>query len=329
MKISRYHLAGYLMSGAARLRDHIERIDEGVAYAVDDLALVLRLMVSGARGGELISRTAQSYDTPLPKFGVSPAPEPVPGLVWGAGAIPTTDTLGAGNLLDISQIRFKTALRIQPGAKRVDFTWDKLIRDYANYWGTHVGDNIRDDMPAADRIGTAAGVPLVTYMLREVAVAAWYSAQFVLRHAILQDDPTFFADIDLTDGEQNIWVAPQGGIDEPPRVRGELGKFQGGINAGLTSSFAWAVEYPPTAGLTLGELLVGGLPYEIKVSTGGASNQSDYDVTRQRTPSFPTEVKVTPGKSVKLTPQLHPWDSTNYMVNMSGIVKFSTVKAEV
>jgi hypothetical protein len=195
MKVARFHLVGYLISGAARLRDHIERIDDGAAYAADDLAVVLRLLVSGVSGGQLISRTAQSFGIPLPKIGISAEPEPIQGLVWGAGALPTAETLGTAGLADINQLRFKTALRIQTGSKRMDLTWDKLIRDYASYWGgAHVGESIRDDVHLADRIGTAAGLPLITYMLREIAVAAWYSAQFVLRNAIIQDDPEFFRD---------------------------------------------------------------------------------------------------------------------------------------
>jgi hypothetical protein len=96
MKVAGFHLVGYLISGAARLRDHIERIDDGAAYAVDDLAVVLRLLVSGVSGGQLISRTAQSFGIPLPKIGISAEPEPIQGLVWGAGALPTAETLGTG-----------------------------------------------------------------------------------------------------------------------------------------------------------------------------------------------------------------------------------------
>lgn len=321
MKIDRFHLAGYLLSGAARLRDHIERIDRGATYAVDDLALVLRFLVSGARGGELISRTANSYGIELPKFGVSPEPETGPGLVWGAGALPTTAALGVGELTDISQLRYKTVLRINPGSKQVDFTWDKFIRDYANYWGTHVGESIREDVHLTDRIGSAAGLPLTTYMLRETAVAAWYSAQYVIRNAIVQDDPSFFADIDITDEDLKVWVSPPGGIDEPPMTRGELGKFQCGTNAGSTASFVWAVEYPLTEGQTLGELFIGGMPYRIQLAPDKDAVHGDYGVSRQRSPIHPNEVSFSEGKSVAVTPQFPHWDSGNYMPGMSGFMQ--------
>jgi hypothetical protein len=335
MKIDRFHLAGYLISGAARLRDHIERIDEGAAYAVDDLALVLRLLVSGARGGELISRTAQSYVIPLPKFGVSAEPEPVQGLVWGAGALPTTETLAAGGFADISELRFKTALRIHTGSKRMDLTWDKLIRDYANNtWGTHVGDSIRDDVHLADRIGTAAGLPLTTYMLREIAVAAWYSAQFVIRNAIIQDDPGYFRDpaleeVEAEDAEDaedaETWLSPPGGINNPAKARGELGKFQSCTNAGSAASWVWAVEYPVTAGRTLGELYVGGLNYQIKFQAPPGSVDIEYDVPRQRSPIYPNDISFSQGKTGTVAPQFPHWDSTTYMAGMSGFIKTQAV----
>ncbi|WP_142059517.1 hypothetical protein [Pseudarthrobacter sp. B4EP4b] len=321
MKIGRFHLAGYLLSGAARLRDHIERIDDGAAYAVDDLALVLRLLISGARGGELIARTANSYGIQLPKFGVSAEPQTVPGIVWAAGAMPTTEALGTGGLVDINQLRFKTALRIQPGSKQVDLTWDKFIRDYANYWGTHVGDAIRDDVHLADRIGTAAGLPLTTYMLRETAVAAWYSAQYVLRNAMVQDDPQFFADVDIADEDLKVWISPPGGLNEPPSIRGELGKFQNGTNAGSTASLVWAVEHPLTEVVTLGELFIGGLPYQIRLAPDEGITQSDYNVPRQRSPMHPNRVSFSKGKSVTISPQFVQWDSENYMLGMSGFIK--------
>jgi hypothetical protein len=324
MKIARFHLVGYLVSAAARLRDHIERIDDGSAYAVDDLALVLRLLVAGGRDGELISRAAQSYGIPLPKFSTSAEPEPVLGLVWGAGALPTIETLGAGGLADISQLRFKTALRIQTGSKRMDLTWDKLIRDYANTWGAHVGTSIRDDVHLADRIGTAAGLPLTTYMLREVAVAAWYSAQFVIRNAMIQDDPGYFRDTGLTDedaAEAETWLSPEGGINEPPKARGELGKFQSCTSAGSAASWVWAVEYPVTTGRTLGDLYLGGLNYQIKFQAAPGSVDIEYDVPRQRSPIPPNDVSFSQGKTGTVTPQFPRWDSTTYMVGMAGFIK--------
>ncbi|ACL42454.1 hypothetical protein Achl_4503 (plasmid) [Pseudarthrobacter chlorophenolicus A6] len=321
MKIGRFHLAGYLMSGAARLRDHIERIDDGAAYAVDDLALVLRLLVSGGRGGELIARTANSYGIQLPKFGISAEAGTAPELVWAAGALPTTEALGTGGLVDISQLRFKTAIRIQPGSKQVDLTWDKFIRDYANYWGTHVGDSIRDDVHLADRIGTVAGLPLTTYMLRETAVAAWYSAQYVVRNAIVQDNPQFFADVDIADEDLKVWISPPGGLNEPPKTRGELGKFQSGTNAGSTASLVWAVEDSLTEGRTLGELFIGGMPYQIKLAPEGGTTQGAYDVPRQRSPIHPNRVSFSKGKTVSISPQFLQWDSGDYMLGMSGFTK--------
>ena len=320
MKVARFHLVGYLISGAARLRDHIERIDDGAAYAVDDLAVVLRLLVSGVSGGQLISRTAQSYGIPLPKFGISAEPEPIQGLVWGAGALPTAETLGTGGLADINQLRFKTALRIQTGSTRMDLTWDKLIRDYASYWGgAHVGESIRDDVHLADRIGTAAGLPLITYMLREIAVAAWYSAQFVLRNAMIQDDPEFFRDPDVEDGEGETWLSLPGGIHEPPKARAELGKFQSCTSAGSAASWVWAVEYPAAEGQTLGELYIGGLTHQIKLQAEHGSLEKEYDVSRQRTPIHP-DVSFSQGKTVTVTPQFRRWDSETYMVGMSRFI---------
>lgn len=319
MKINRSHLVGYLISGTARLRDHIERIDSGVAYAVDDLALVLRLLVSGARGGELISRTANSYGIPLPKFGISTEPAIVQGLIWGAGALPTTAALGVGAPVDISQLRFKTALRIHTKTKSVELSWDKMIRDYANTWGTHVGDTIRDDLPLADRIGTAAGLPLSTYMLREVAVAAWFTAQFVIRNAAVQDDPGFFNNMDLGD-EVEAWVSAPGGISEPPQIRGEHGKFQSAMNIGSNASWVWAVEYPVSTGVTLGELFLGGLTYRIKIPAVTGSTDSEYEVPRQRGPIEPPTLNFSEGKTVQVTPQFPRWKSTDYMAGISGFL---------
>jgi len=59
----------------SRLRDHIERIDEGAPHAIDDLAVVLRALVCSGRGNRVLMRLNESTGRAIPMVLVSrPAP---------------------------------------------------------------------------------------------------------------------------------------------------------------------------------------------------------------------------------------------------------------
>lgn len=72
-----------------RLRDHIERLDNGHAYAADDLAVVLRALLVRGQGNDVLQRTYDSYQLAIPTTTVSKPACDDPGVFFSVGAIPT------------------------------------------------------------------------------------------------------------------------------------------------------------------------------------------------------------------------------------------------
>ena len=172
-----HHVRGQALHAMDRLRDHIERIDEGKYYAVDDLSVVLRLLVHPGRGNDLLRRLSQSSTARIAVLASRP-PE-VEGALFSVGLLPAragTESLGATSML-LEEWITSPFLSVVVDDLRKTWTWAEFINAYANKWGgAHLDDEIPLNLSVVDQFAFG-GLSLSGYLLRTAGVMVWKAAQ--------------------------------------------------------------------------------------------------------------------------------------------------------
>lgn len=242
-------LFGTLITAVSRLSDHLRRMDEGVFYAVDDLAVTLRLLtyrgrrfesgqLKGGQGAHLIQRAVERFDLEMPKIlctGIATHK-----AMFSVGAIP----LAARHIGGIANIRFcrlhlddwldLPVIHIR-GAEDTPITWTHFMSSYANkYGGAHADEVIPTWLKRLDYNGVG-DLSMSGYLLYQAGEATWHAAQEVIR-AIYNK---FNAD-DPQSEDWNMTIA--GGRTDPPRSRDELGHLEHFIENDTQVSFTWLVD---------------------------------------------------------------------------------------
>jgi hypothetical protein len=124
-----------------RLGRHLDALEAGECGAVDDVAAVLRILLVHGSGNNVIVRLCRTNSIPLPRIQVS---EPVAdhqsiGLAFGA--VPALSGDEPVRVVDIDTWRGWKALIVR-GAPRRASTWEQLIKEYANTFGSHLSGTI-------------------------------------------------------------------------------------------------------------------------------------------------------------------------------------------
>ena len=177
-------LLGPAINLITRMRDHVERLDEGAVHAVDDLAVTLRALLCSGRGNNVLLRLASAFATSA--VVLSHAPRFDHEIHISYGAIPTVEEgalADGGTLVPLNQwlqrqvIARQTAKPGHPERRIETFTWDNFISDYANKWGgSHVDVDVPEYLHTVDA-HAAAGMHLPAYMLRAAALQTWRTAR--------------------------------------------------------------------------------------------------------------------------------------------------------
>src|SRR5215469_16184910 len=81
-------ITGSALQMTSRLRDHIERLDSGVAYAADDLAVVLRAMLCASKGNRVLRRIYEGLNVEEPKVLLSKPPASGDNVIFSVGSLP-------------------------------------------------------------------------------------------------------------------------------------------------------------------------------------------------------------------------------------------------
>jgi hypothetical protein len=118
----------------ARLRDHIERLDDGCAYAVDDLAVVLRALLCSANGNRVLMRLAQSAGLSIPKVRLSRPTPAEDDVFFAVGSIPVSEPGAAADgavEVPITKWMSLRVLTVQSAGSRATYTWDRFLGTYA------------------------------------------------------------------------------------------------------------------------------------------------------------------------------------------------------
>lgn len=289
---------GSVLGGAAlqlvgRLRDHIERLDDGRAYAADDLAVVLRCLLCSGRGNRVLMRLTQADGlTVVPRVRLS---RPVPDdddVFFAVGSIPV-DELGAtsdgATEATLTKWMNRRVLTVTSAGSRTTYTWDRFLSAYAEKWGgAHLDEVVPPHLRMIDD-HAVGGLPLSNYLLRTAAVAAWDAAQQILGEVFKEvvakaQKAAMNANVAQrqTRGFPAIF-APHGGISEAPRGIESRGLLQAFVHRSEQIELLWYVDW--TSSDNALHLRFGTLPSDIRYgSVAVPSTEGPVKLQAQRQP---------------------------------------------
>lgn len=182
-------LQGQALHAIDRLRDHIERVDQGKVYAADDLAVVLRLLVHPGRGNDVLGRLQRQFSTRPIEITATRAPETADNVLFSFGSLPArakSESLGTRQLL-LHEWIASPFLKVATGDSAKTWTWADFINTYANKWGgAHLDDRVPETLQVID-LYTFGGFSLSSYFLRAAGVAVWKAAENAWLDGTLRD----------------------------------------------------------------------------------------------------------------------------------------------
>jgi len=292
-----WHIKGQTLHLLSRLRDHIERIDAGKAYAVDDLAVVLRAFLHPGRGNDVLRRLARSAGLSSIEIELSRAPSVGPDVFLAFGSVPTsyrqTSELG-GRKVTIDDWPLEPVAHVQLGTNAKTWSWAQLVSEYANKWGgSHLDELAPQHLPLLDHLGVA-GYGLTTYLFRAAAVEIWRQAHFILNSSWFVRSGQ-----KLTDKEvKSFRISSPGDITADPTDISSRGRFEW---------YEWTSNHVDF--LYLGDDTVNasaqiytGMSWTMAVTYEGAEPEMSKPVQRPREPSARplTEADFSEGKTLKV-----------------------------
>jgi len=240
------HFLGQTVHLVSRLRDHIERLDGGAAYAADDLAVVLRAFLHPKPGNDMLRRfEAFAGRSPSPIMVSQP---PASDALFSVGSIPTrehTEVDGARPLALDEWARQPVAY-IKDKHQQTTYTWSTFLNTYANKWGgAHLDRAVPAHLQVIDMYA-AGSFNLSGYLLRTAAVAVWTASQELLRAvtavALLPEH---------VDSERGI-ITGSGGVSTVPPDRLSHGELQWLTYTGDSTSFRLYSDGPCRIRITRG-----------------------------------------------------------------------------
>jgi len=287
-------MLGSAMQMTSRLRDHIERLDDGAVHAADDLAVVLRALLCPGKGNGVLHRLYRECGVRIPEVILSRPPEDGSTSQFSVGSIPTRE---AGAVADgavrtpMTKWPNAAVLVISLGAGRRRFTWADFLNSYANKWGgAHLDVVVPEHLQFIDCYG-AGGLSLTGYLLRTAAVEVWLLAQQVYGE-VLQNE--FLASLDSSDREKAIFSA-QGGVSAEPRDRSDKGQLQWFYHGSDRLGLTWYVDedsYENALHLALGKV-----EYDVRYTpTSGSAPAGIAPVAFQAPRHRPRQQQVVVGR---------------------------------
>lgn len=183
---------------AARLKRHLDAVDQRELGAEEDLASVLRTLVGSGNGNDVLARLRKRFDLDPAQVTiagdlVTPARGDV--TIISLGRVPMDDTFfprqnpGVAPMEDIALTRWLTGRCLWLGsAARQSTTWGQLITDYGNTYGSHVGKTVPEVLDTM-KMFEAATISLGTYLLRQAGWAIEQALSTALTEAGLDATP--------------------------------------------------------------------------------------------------------------------------------------------
>ena len=170
-----------------RLDAHIAAIDGGDYFIRDDLATVLRTLLTRGKGVDGIRRLLSRFSLAAPTRAISPSPNEAPNVLLAIGALPAEgEPANAVTVPDGFMSVVALFVRSAKGARRA--TWENVVTDYGNTFGAHLSTTVPvllDDVHYFGLSKTDFG----TYMLRSAGVITSSVCHELLQHLRVDDEP--------------------------------------------------------------------------------------------------------------------------------------------
>jgi hypothetical protein len=152
-----------------RLDAHLAAIDRGDYFVRDDLATVLRTLLTRGKGDDGIRRLLSRFNlTPLSRK-LSPSAYEAPNVLLAIGALPADEDESAKAMTVPDEFMSANALfaRAAKGARCV--TWRDIVSDYGNTFGAHLSTTVPILLDDVHYLGLSE-TDFGTYMLRSAGV---------------------------------------------------------------------------------------------------------------------------------------------------------------
>jgi hypothetical protein len=152
-----------------RLDAHLRAIDRGEYFVRDDLATVLRTLLTRGKGDDGIRRLLSRFSQKPPTRSISTFANEGPNVLFAIGALPAEFDTAAKAVAVPDELMSAIALfsRSAKGTRRV--SWEDVVTDYGNTFGAHLSTTVPvllDDVHYFGLSETDFG----TYMLRSIGV---------------------------------------------------------------------------------------------------------------------------------------------------------------
>lgn len=293
-------LAGAALQLVSRLRDHIERLDDGVVYAADDLAVVLRALVCPGDGNRVLMRLYDSTKLSVPSVLLSAPVSADPDVFFAVGAMPTEEPgAKADGAVEVSLHKWmNTRMLVVKGAgSRESYTWASFLNTYANKWGgAHLAEVVPPHLQMIDH-HVAGGMPLSHYLLRTAGVKVWHLAQEAFRDVLFEQRPVTPGEVITSEQRATAIYAAPGGLSSEPRDVSNLGQLQVFCHRSAGAELIFYVDsQSPDNAL---QLRLGELPFDIRYSAPDVPATSGAVTPRAaRTPIAKSHITVGSTKQI-------------------------------
>jgi hypothetical protein len=234
-------LVGTALQLVSRLRDHIERLDSGIAYAADDLAVVLRVLLCHGKGNDVLQRLYGACGLARKELTLSAPPQIDQEVHFSVGSIPTWEPMASSHGA-VATLFTKwpnvPLLVVKVSGQRKTYTWGKFIEDYAHKWGgAHLDTRVPPTLQMVDH-HAVGDLVLSHYLIRMAAVQVWLLAQeafgFYYRNRLPREFPQ--------EGRVTARYAAHGGITTDPRDTRPKGHLQWFCRTSEVVAFLWYVD---------------------------------------------------------------------------------------
>ncbi|OBA70602.1 hypothetical protein A5641_12185 [Mycobacterium sp. 1554424.7] len=155
-----------------RLRRHMDALQAGEVGAVDDVAGVLRALLAHGSGDDGLKRLCKMHGINLPKVYVSEPVADQQSIALAFGAVPApADFEEPARYLDTDAWRRLPALIVRSAPRRVS-TWEQVIREYGNTFGSHLSGTIPHLLSEISSICYSGPLDLGEYLIHCAGIVA-------------------------------------------------------------------------------------------------------------------------------------------------------------
>jgi hypothetical protein len=212
-----------------RLDAHLDAIDRGEYFVRDDLATVLRTLLTRGKGDDGIRRLLSRFSLDAPTRRISPPANEGPDVLLAIGALPADEDQSGKTVTVPEELMSTTALFVRSPKGTRSVKWEDVVTDYGNTFGAHLSTTVPILLDEVHYFGLSE-TDFGTYMLRAIGVLTSSVCHELLQQLKAAAQPvTHSAYMAGTQIYQAIYLREAGKDDLRVNVRREEWKKAGPI----------------------------------------------------------------------------------------------------